>query len=220
MNGKILIFSKAPVPGEVKTRLIPTLGEQGAAAVQWQLLHHALTTAMDTCAACELWCAPDASHPAFDPFREQYAVEFYDQRGADLGERMSNAFSQTLQFADAAILIGSDCPGIYATYLRAALTTLANGCDAVIGPATDGGYVLIGMKRPTPELFTDMPWGSDQVLEMTRERLQQLDMTWRELPPMHDLDTPDDLNLFPCLQQIGLNQADLSQPDNETCLRL
>ena len=220
MNGKIIIFSKAPAPGEVKTRLVPSLGEEGAAEVQRLLLHHTLTTAMDTCAVCELWCAPNASHPAFDPFREQYAVEFHDQRGADLGERMSNAFTETLQSADAAILIGADCPNIYPTYLRAALTTLVNGSDAVVGPANDGGYVLIGLKQPTPELFTDMPWGSDQVLEKTREKIRQLGMGWRELPPMNDLDTPDDLNLFPGLRQPTLNRPDLNQPDNEAPLRL
>lgn len=210
MNGKIIIFSRAPVSGEAKTRLIPALGAQGAAALQAMLLHLTLETALETCAPCELWCAPSAGHPALEPFRQQYAVEFRTQQGADLGERMTYAFAQTLQSADAALLIGADCPNIYPTYLRAAMTTLAGGSDVVLGPANDGGYILIGLKKPAPELFAGIPWGGERVLDMTREKLRQLKLKWRELPPMNDLDTPADLALFP----------HLAPPVHETDIRL
>ncbi len=197
MNSKIIIFSKAPVPGDVKTRLIPALGAQGAAALQARLLHRTLKTAMATEIPCELYGSPRAVHVAFEPFRKRYAIPFHDQRGADLGERMANALSQALTSAAAAVLVGSDCPDMYATYLRAAITTLGNDSDAVLGPTVDGGYILIGLKKPAPGLFSDMPWGSDRVLAMTRDRLASLRLQWRELPPLHDLDTPADLALYP-----------------------
>jgi len=200
VNGKIIIFCKAPVPGEVKTRLIPALGAQGAATLQATLLHRTLKTAIATEIPCELYCWPNADHPAFAPFRKRYAIPCHDQHGADLGERMANAISRALASADAVLLIGSDCPGIYATYLRAAMITLASGSDAVLGSTVDGGYCLIGLNKPVPGLFSDIPWGSSQVLAMTRNKLAERNMSWNELPPLNDLDTPADLARFPELQ--------------------
>lgn len=199
MNQKLLVFAKAPVAGQVKTRLIPALGEKGAAAIQCQLLHQTLQTAMASDIPSELWCSPNKDHSALDEYRQPYDVVWKNQRGSDLGERMSHAFSETLCSVEAAVLIGTDCPELQEDYLHNALEKLGQDNDVVLGPARDGGYVLIGLKQALPSLFENIPWGTGNVLSATRERIHQLKLKWSELPPMHDLDRPSDLKLFPDL---------------------
>lgn len=199
MNHKVLVFAKAPVAGEVKTRLIPALGAKGAAALQRQLLHRTLQMTISSSIQTELWCAPAKNHPAFDEYHERYNLAWENQRGSDLGERMSHAFSETLRSVDAAVLIGSDCPELRKNYLHSAFEKLDQGDDVVLGPARDGGYVLIGLKQSLPALFKNILWGSEQVLSDTREKIRALKLSWSELPTLHDLDRPSDLKLFPGL---------------------
>ena len=94
------------------------------------------------------------------------------------------------------IVIGSDCPALTPSHLRQAADVLREGRDVVVIPAEDGGYVLIGSRRPQPGLFNGMTWGTDQVMAQTRQRLAHSGLTWRELPPLWDVDRPADLALY------------------------
>jgi len=202
----IAVLARAPVPGSTKTRLIPALGAEGAAALQSALMRRALATA---CAAqlgqVTLWCWPDCDHPAFASARTDFDVELVPQTGADLGERMSSAFGR-LCLSGPTLLIGTDCPALNEAHLRDAATALASGSDAVIIPADDGGYVLIGLRRAIPSLFADMPWGSSDVLTETRARLRRGGWRWEELSALWDVDRPEDLRR---LAESGLMPAGL-----------
>jgi rSAM/selenodomain-associated transferase 2/rSAM/selenodomain-associated transferase 1 len=190
----IQIFAKAPVAGEVKTRLIPALGAEGAAVLHRRLTEVALHAA---CAAApgsvELWCAPDASHPALAAMAEQHAVTRHVQAGANLGERMANAMTDALTRSECALLIGSDIAVMNAAVLRDALDRLQDGADVVIVPAEDGGYVLIGLRRAAPELFQDIPWSTPRVMADTRQRAMTANLRLVELPALWDVDNPSDL---------------------------
>ena len=196
-DARILIFAKAPVAGRVKTRLIPALGPQGAADLHKRLLLSTVARlGTARVAPIELWCAPDRRHPFFQALARDFHLELRAQRGEDLGERMLTASADGLTRGQAVVLIGSDCPDVDGEYLASALERLARPrLDAVLGPAADGGYVLLGLRRAVPELFTDMPWGGAQVAALTRQRMQRLGWRWRELPVLRDLDRPEDLVL-------------------------
>ncbi len=116
--------------------------------------------------------------------------------------RMHGAFSASLRDAERVVLIGSDCPEFDPDYLEAAFGALAQQ-DAVLGPAVDGGYVLIGLRTAAALLFEDIAWGTPQVLQTTRDRLHRLGWRWTELPPRHDIDEPGDLQRFPRLAAIA-----------------
>ena len=121
-------------------------------------------------APIELWCAPDTTHEFFQYCASAYSVSLQRQWGNDLGERMENAFAQVLSNNKSAVIIGTDCPSISPAYLKSAFDCLEKS-NAVIGPAEDGGYVLLGLRQLTSCIFHNMPWGQDQVLEKTIERL-------------------------------------------------
>ena len=192
---RILVFAKAPTPGQVKTRLIPALGEAGAAQLQRQMIARTL----DTVAAAglgmpELWCAPDSDDPFFAACAKRYDVALQAQGEGDLGTRMRRALERALAAGTPALLIGCDCPVLTQAYLREAASALAGGDEAVFGPAEDGGYVLIGLARcPTPQMFEDIAWGTAMVMQQTRARLAQGKWRWRELTPLWDVDRPEDL---------------------------
>ena len=123
---------------------------------------------------------------------------------------MSHAFNRTSTENGYAVLIGSDCPSVGTTELRAALDQLATGRDAVLGPAADGGYVLVGLRRPCPSLFRDIAWSTPTVLAATRRRLDRVGLAWVELPAGWDVDTPADLRR---LRRSGLlTQWDSHEP--------
>lgn len=171
----VLVFGRDPIPGRVKTRLIPRLGECGAARLHARLTAHALRTA--TAAGCG-------------------PVELYGtakQRGADLGERMHRALAGALRRHRAAILIGTDCPALRPTDLRRAARLLAGGCEAVLAPVEDGGYVLIGARRISPRLFAGIEWGGPGVYAATAAKLDSLAYRWRALRTLWDIDRPEDL---------------------------
>ncbi len=196
---QLLVFAREPVAGRVKTRLIPTLGAAAATALYRMLLYDTLSVARQVAAdRIELWV--DRLDPASElaSRARDLGMATRLQSGADLGARMHAAFVSTLGTARSAVLIGSDCPEYDAGYIASAFDALERH-DAVVGPARDGGYVLIGMKTAEPRLFQQVPWGTARVLAVTRERLTQLQWRWRELPPKRDLDTPADLARFPQL---------------------
>jgi hypothetical protein len=174
----IIVFAKAPVPGEAKTRLIPRLGAWRAARLHVRLTLHALRTARAAhCGPVELHLT--RRHSLFKGARLQ--------RGRDLGERMQHAFRRSRQ----AILIGTDCPVLGARDLQRAARWLRGGYDAVVAPAEDGGYALIGLKKPLLHLFRGIDWGSERVYAQTVKKLAGY--RWRALPSVWDLDRPQDL---------------------------
>jgi hypothetical protein len=190
----VAIFAKAPIPGQVKTRLIPRLGVQGAADFQHRLLRRTLEMAFDAqLDSVSLWCTPSCAHPVFAACREAWGLALSEQRGDDLGARMLHAFS-TLCPKGPVLLVGTDCPLLTVITLRRAAEALRAGRDAVFLPAEDGGYVLIGLHQPEPLLFENMPWGTHRVMAETRSRLSQLGWRWAEPEVLWDVDRPEDID--------------------------
>src|SRR2546425_10474178 len=169
---RVMVFARAPTPGEAKPRLIPALGAAGAAALHRRLVTHCLRAARDSrLGPVELWCAPGTGDPFFLECELRLGASLHPQGEGDLGARMQRAFESALARAQRAMLVGSDIPALSAQYLRDAEQALARGDDAVIGPAEDGGYRPLGLSRCDPELFRDIPWGGPEVLAETRRRL-------------------------------------------------
>jgi rSAM/selenodomain-associated transferase 1 len=190
----IAIFARAPVPGQAKTRLIPRLGAEGAARLQQRLIEATLAKSLAVAGArVTLWVAGNADHPFIAASAQRVGVAVRIQQGADLGARMRHAFAATLaRRTDArCVLIGTDCPALTSADLTAAAQALATH-DAVVQPAEDGGYVLIGLRRPQARLFEGIEWGGSDVMQATRRRMAQLALRWCERPPLPDLDTPQD----------------------------
>lgn len=188
-----IVFAKAPRAGEVKTRLIPLLGAEGAAALHAQLLQQTLDTATSAgLGPVELHCAPDEYDPALRDSARRFGIAALPQIGSDLGARMCHAFDEALARHARVILIGTDCPVLTAQHLHDAHAALAEGNDCVLVPAEDGGYALIGLTRCDARLFDGIAWGGDTVLAETRKRLQQLGWRWHELETLWDVDRPED----------------------------
>ncbi len=196
---RLLQFVKCPVPGRVKTRLAPALGEEEILVLHRRLaLHTAGVLRESRLAPFQLWHDAPASAGNSDFLEAMGADALWRQRGADLGERMHRAFEETLAEpgVDAAVLVGSDCPFLDDRVLNRALAELEAGADAVFGPARDGGYYLVGLSRPRGALFTGIDWGSERVWEQTRQRLGSERLCWRQLQPLQDIDRPEDLALL------------------------
>ena len=191
---QIIVFAKAPEPGQVKTRLIPTLGPVGAALLYERMAWRCLLTAAWTgIGPIELWCVPGTDHPFFRRCAEEFNLRLCAQPEGDLGDRMGYALQVTLQGSRFAILIGTDCPSRTGEDLRKALLFLRQGVQAVIGPSEDGGYGLIGLGEYSPALFSGIPWGTQGVMEETRRRLSTLGWQWKELSERWDVDRPEDV---------------------------
>ena len=189
-QARILVFCKAPQAGKVKTRLARDIGESAAAQVHEHLAWHCLQNLIDyAIAPVELWCAPDTEHEFFRQCQEELKIPLKQQVGDDLGQRMQHAFAETLEHHSSAVLIGTDCPMITADYLRAAFVAIGQNKTA-IGPAEDGGYVLLGASTVQPRLFLDMPWGMPQVYAETMARIAgDIEI----LKPLWDVDYVADL---------------------------
>ena len=193
---KILVFCKTPVAGQVKTRLMPDLSAEQAADVHMALTRHTLTMLFDAhLSPTELWSHPDIHHQFCTDCVYDYEVSLHPQQGNDLGERMNHAIGTTLQQTSKVLLLGSDCPSLTAKDIEFAINALQDN-DVVIAPAEDGGYVLIGMSKPHPELFLNMVWGTNDVLDVTRQRIKQAELTTIETKQQWDVDTFDDFQRF------------------------
>jgi uncharacterized protein len=190
-DGMVAVLAKAPVPGFAKTRLVPLLGPHGAAALQQRLIERALATALEAgIGPVTLWCAPDDAHPFFRKASRRHGVHLAAQPDGDLGERMLTAF-RSAPSSTAPVLIGTDCPVLDPADLRDA-AALLDDADVVIAPAEDGGYGLIAGRRPVPALFERVPWGTEWVAALTRERAQREGLRVAELRTIWDVDTPAD----------------------------
>jgi rSAM/selenodomain-associated transferase 1 len=189
----LIVFAKAPVAGLAKTRLIPALGAQGAADLAQRFLDHAISIGVEAdFEYCELCTTPDSSHAEFQRLAARYPLVLTVQGDGDLGERMHRAFERVLAEHSSAILIGTDAPALDAPMLLAAHDALHTH-DAVFVPAHDGGYALVGLRRPCASIFHDMTWSTSTVMQETRRRAQNASLRWHELPPVHDIDEPQDL---------------------------
>lgn len=190
----LLVFTKTPVPGQVKTRLLSVMDAPRAAAIQADLLQRTLEMARRSAVDdIELWCTPTTQHPVLRDLEVRFSLTLRTQAGAGLGERMCFAMEQTLRNYRHVVLIGSDCMDLAASDIDIAIEQLAAGNDVVLGPALDGGYYLVGLSRLYRQLFADIEWGTDKVLQATRERVAQLGLKLHELPVRRDLDRPEDL---------------------------
>jgi len=192
-EARLLILSKAPDAGAVKTRLIPLLGASGAAHLYATLLHACIDrlVAANLCPV-DLWCAPTTGHPFFIDCEQRYGMALHQQAEGDLGSRMEHALESALQQSGYAILVGADCPGLAISDIEETLRALRDRADVVLGPASDGGYYLVAMRNRHAFLFGAMPWGSANVLQLTESRLRERGVSWHRLTVRRDLDTPED----------------------------
>ncbi len=189
----IAVLARAPVPGFAKTRLIPCLGAEAAADLQEAFIMRTLQTAQAAgLGPVSLWCAPDCAHPLFKRCQRDFAASLHPQCAGNIGERMAAAFAKLCRQGPA-LLVGTDCPALTPGHLRLAAQALREGGDAVFLPAEDGGYVLVGLRRATPLLFADIPWGGPEVMAATRQRLRQAACRWREPTRLWDVDNPGDI---------------------------
>jgi uncharacterized protein len=197
----VVVFSKPPVPGLVKTRLIPAIGDTAAAQLHLQLLRQNLCVVQRTDYPASLWIAGAIAHPALLDASHDFGMALRVQEGGDLGARMKHAMQTVLTYSHTAIIIGSDCPVLETTHFRQVVCKLKGDAEVGVIPAEDGGYVLIAAsiaelarrKVVLDALFDDITWSTDKVMEQTRERLRQVNATWFELPALWDVDNPEDL---------------------------
>ncbi len=195
VDAAILVFCKAPIAGQVKTRLMPQLTAQQAAEIHTELSESILSLLREAhYCPTQLWCSPDTSHTFFTKCVDKYGVSLHVQQGNDLGERMNHAINTALKTSTTVLLVGCDCPSFRISDFESALDVLQlDDNDIVISPAEDGGYVMIGMKKPYPSLFTQMTWGHEHVYLNTLQRIADLELTFFESEQHWDIDTFEDL---------------------------
>ncbi|MBI1330944.1 MAG: DUF2064 domain-containing protein [Alphaproteobacteria bacterium] len=208
----IVIFAKAPIEGFAKTRLIPRLGAKGAADLQRRLIERTVRAA---CAShvgpVSLWCSPSKSELAFQSLSEHYALPLFDQIEGDLGRRMHHAFSVT-EATMPALLVGTDCAVLAPEHFARCAGALRTGAQSVFIPVEDGGYILIGLRRPMPVLFESIPWGTAHVMTETRNRVEALGVSSAELPPLWDIDRPEDYDRAVACGALEAPRSDVSDP--------
>ena len=196
----IAILAKAPLAGFAKTRLAAQLGAERATLLAARLIERAVETASRSgVGPVTLWAAPDAAHPLFAAVRARYGLRLERQNEGDLGARMYAAMAAV---KGPALVIGTDCPALTANDLRRAAGTVRLNADAVIFPAEDGGYGLIGLRAPQWGVFEAIDWGTNCVLGETRRRFKELGLIWQEPVTLWDLDLPADIDR---LADLGLH---------------
>ena len=193
----ILVFAKAPVPGTVKTRLIPALGDAGAAELHRRMVWQTLSVVAAAGEPVTLCCAPDTAHPFFVECARRFGALLETQEGADLGARMAHALQGALDRGGQtthAVLVGTDCPALDVPTLLAAVQSLREH-DYVFVPVEDGGYALVGARRAdsVAQIFTQIAWSTAEVMAQTRLRLMSRGASWQELATSWDVDEAADL---------------------------
>ncbi|MDE3117749.1 MAG: TIGR04282 family arsenosugar biosynthesis glycosyltransferase [Nitrospirota bacterium] len=197
MNFVLVIFGKAPIPGQVKTRLCPPLTPDEAATLQGSLVldvvERARASAKSAQYDCCFACSPSREHVFFKVLEDRQGLRLLDQVGDNLGARMHQAFQELFDRGyRQVVIVGTDVPTLPGSTFAAAFRALKDH-DLVLGPALDGGYYLIGLKRPAPDLFAGIPWSTDQVAALTRKKAEGLGLKTALLPPYRDLDRLEDL---------------------------
>ena len=189
---RILIFAKAPVPGKVKTRLIPALGAEGAARLAAEMLHRTAQEALESdVGAVELCADPEVGHA---DWLHQVPLDLIQtsQGPGDLGERLARAAQRVVAGGERVLLIGTDCSDLDRHRLVAAAAALDDH-DAFIHPAQDGGYVLLGLRRFDPGLFEGIAWSTAVVAAQTIARIEALGWSLHLGETLRDIDVPADL---------------------------
>ncbi|MCA9080424.1 MAG: TIGR04282 family arsenosugar biosynthesis glycosyltransferase [Planctomycetaceae bacterium] len=193
MSQQLILFARHPVPGQTKTRLGAGIGMERAA----QFAEAFLLDLLDELRS-DAWHRTIAFSPKTAASRAWFAEcavaedTLWPQPPQSLGSRLNSACEQAFTHADRVVIVGADCPLLTAGLVHTAFEQLTHH-DCVLGPASDGGYYLIGLRRPLPDLFTDIPWSTAQVLPATLARLVQLDATHWLLPERFDIDNIADL---------------------------
>lgn len=189
----VMVFAKAPVVGEVKTRLGKDLGMRQAATIYRKLLFKCLKKLNDSkICRIELWCYPTTRHPFFLECARVFNLSLRKQQGPDLGLRMLNAFKDSLLRDEFALLIGSDIPSIEISDIECVKQYMQANTDIVMIPTCDGGYGLIAMKYPHPEIFKNMQWSTTSVLDQTLLRICRKKLLYKLLPAKPDIDNKTD----------------------------
>ena len=187
---RIVIFAKAPVAGRVKTRLIPALGADGAARLAEKMLRATLREAEATALGVELCASPHPDSAEWQPFLPD--IDCTDQGEGGLGERLARAAARVIEADENVLLIGADCPELGSTRLKLAAERLRDH-DAVIHPAEDGGYVLLGLSKHDPSLFDGIAWSTSSVAGETMRRIAALGWSLHFGETLRDIDEPEDL---------------------------
>ena len=191
---RIVIFAKAPVPGKVKTRLIPALGEVGAARLAHRMLLDTVAEAFAAKLAIpELCTDPHPLDPAWEGFLPPGHMRITAQGDGDLGERLARAAKRSILLREHVLLIGTDCPGLTHRQLSEAAFRLLDH-DACLYPAQDGGYALLGLTRFDPSLFSGIAWSTPSVADETTSRIAALGWSLFTGETLRDIDTPEDLD--------------------------
>ena len=217
MSTALIVFAKAPIPGEVKTRLCPPLDPDEAASLHGTLVLDAVERAKGL-AGASLYVAgaPDLAHPFFKVLEGRYGAKLLAQRGPDLGARMKWAMQDAFeQGAEDVLLTGTDLPTLPRARLMESLTLIKKH-DVVLGPTADGGYYLIGLRKMVPALFEGIAWSTAEVFADTKKKIEDAGLSLGLLPECRDLDTLEDLKAF-----IGLCGKDRAiTKRTESALRL
>lgn len=189
----LIIFTKNPELGKVKTRLAASIGDFEAFQVYTRLLHITREAAKGSDGIRQVWFSDFLSSDDFWPVHE---FEYRVQQGVDLGARMDHSFEQGFSVGfDKVVIIGSDCPTISSELINEAFHELSTH-DAVIGPALDGGYYLLGLSSPFPPVFQNKPWSTDHVFSQTLSDLQQAGKSVFIMPTLRDVDDEEDWAFF------------------------
>jgi len=198
----LIIFTRYPQPGKTKTRLIPALGEKGAANLQRQMTEYTLSKVKQFQESAAISFEVRFAGGDLKEMQNWLGTEFnYLVQGeGDLGKRMENSFLSAFdRGAQEVVIIGIDCPGVNVEVLTQAFEKIQN-CDLLLGPAVDGGYYLIGLNRAIGKLFTNIDWGTAKVLQQTVDIAQQLNLSVAYLQTLADVDRGEDLSIW---QQIN-----------------
>jgi rSAM/selenodomain-associated transferase 1 len=203
----LIQFTRAPQVGRVKTRMLTHLSAVQACELHCELTLWTCRQLLDSgFGDVELSVAGDTSHELFNHCVAMGVSRISQQQGADLGQRMYNAMQRGLAQYASVVLVGSDCPDIDSAYLGQALAAL-DTVPVVVGPSTDGGYVLLGARVITRDIFQEIPWGTDQVYAKTRVALTRSELDWVELPWLTDIDSPKDLLVWEAVKRKAITDA-------------
>lgn len=194
----LIIFTRYPEPGKTKTRMIPALGDLGAANLQKQMTEYTVSQVKELQKTVDVSCEVRFAGGNLQLMQDWLGVDLvYQPQGeGDLGDRMVRSFSDAFQSgSEQVIIIGTDCPGVNSQLLAKAFEQVCS-YNLVLGPAIDGGYYLIGLRQPIPDLFANIDWGTPQVLQQTVSIAEKLNLSKIYLPALSDVDYPEDLPIW------------------------
>ena len=195
ISEKLIVFTRYPEPGITKTRLIPVLGKVGAANLHRLMAQRTIARSLFLQNSRQLSVEIHHTGGSQQQMQDWFGTDliYQNQIDGDLGARMAAAFQNSFNSGvDKVAIIGTDCPDLKAEILAQAFDQLSDR-DLVLGPAKDGGYYLIGLRRSIPELFDGINWGTSEVFACTRAIAQKLDLNIAYLPTLADIDRPEDL---------------------------